>query len=302
MSESEYLTPKQAAKLLLVEESTLRKWYTQGRLSWMRVRTTPGGQRRYLREDIQRLVDEPHLLGPAVDAAPQSPTPAAGSSPTERTSGKLGKAVSSLLGAFSGGDQRPALLDGSGFENLDDLDDFDDIPEGQPWEQAEPQPQAIPDPKVPTAAEIMQQLRDQVKVDRYSTFRQTPPKQILPPKIATEILPPRPKADDLAAMPGTAHCERYIDYHLVYEYRHDHATLEMCGWEVQDTGSDDGCRVFQYTKEADCLEEILEDLTLVELDVFSWTPETGDYELEVLCYSDGSFRRDVVYAPRKQAG
>lgn len=45
-----YVTPKQAAKSLGVSVSSLRRWETEGKLKAIR---TPGGQRRYLLEEVE---------------------------------------------------------------------------------------------------------------------------------------------------------------------------------------------------------------------------------------------------------
>lgn len=46
-----YVTPKQAAKSLGVSVSSLRRWENEGRLKAIR---TPGGQRRYLLEEVEK--------------------------------------------------------------------------------------------------------------------------------------------------------------------------------------------------------------------------------------------------------
>jgi excisionase family DNA binding protein len=45
-----YVTPKEAAKTLGVSVSSLRRWESEGRIKAIR---TPGGQRRYVLEEIE---------------------------------------------------------------------------------------------------------------------------------------------------------------------------------------------------------------------------------------------------------
>jgi DNA-binding transcriptional MerR regulator len=58
----DFVTPSQAAQILHVDDSTLRKWYAQGRLTSIRVEQTAGGQRRYHRGDIERASRDQSLL------------------------------------------------------------------------------------------------------------------------------------------------------------------------------------------------------------------------------------------------
>ena len=50
--DKEYLTPNEVAKLLMVSPITVRQWAQKGELTAM---TTPGGHRRFLREDLLRF-------------------------------------------------------------------------------------------------------------------------------------------------------------------------------------------------------------------------------------------------------
>jgi excisionase family DNA binding protein len=50
-----YLTPHEAAQRLRVSPVTLRHWSLEGRLAFV---TTPGGHRRYAREEIERFARE----------------------------------------------------------------------------------------------------------------------------------------------------------------------------------------------------------------------------------------------------
>lgn len=52
MAQKPYLTPNEAADMLMVATATLRVWSDKGLLHPL---TTPGGHRRYLRDDLQRL-------------------------------------------------------------------------------------------------------------------------------------------------------------------------------------------------------------------------------------------------------
>lgn len=53
----ELLTIQQVAKVLNVHPATLRRWDKKGKLKAIRVGTKGGvGERRYLREDIIRLI------------------------------------------------------------------------------------------------------------------------------------------------------------------------------------------------------------------------------------------------------
>jgi len=49
------LTPREVAQLFGVRTTTIARWAREGTLTPLR---TPGGHRRYRREDIQRLLDE----------------------------------------------------------------------------------------------------------------------------------------------------------------------------------------------------------------------------------------------------
>lgn len=50
-----YLTPNEAAALLMVSPITVRQWAQKGDLSAM---STPGGHRRFLRRDVERFAKE----------------------------------------------------------------------------------------------------------------------------------------------------------------------------------------------------------------------------------------------------
>jgi excisionase family DNA binding protein len=52
-----YLSTKEAAQLLHIDTSTLRKWHTQGRLDNIRIETTAGGHRRWNRDDLLTLAE-----------------------------------------------------------------------------------------------------------------------------------------------------------------------------------------------------------------------------------------------------
>lgn len=52
MSDSEFLTPQQVARLLMVAPVTVRQWAQRGELAF---RSTPGGHRRYSREAVERF-------------------------------------------------------------------------------------------------------------------------------------------------------------------------------------------------------------------------------------------------------
>lgn len=49
----ELLTPAEAAQMLRVQPSTILRWAHQGRLSVIR---TPGGHRRYRRQQVLRIL------------------------------------------------------------------------------------------------------------------------------------------------------------------------------------------------------------------------------------------------------
>ncbi len=57
-----YLTPNEAAALLMVAPATLRVWSDKGLLHPL---TTPGGHRRFLRDDLERFQREHVGHGPA---------------------------------------------------------------------------------------------------------------------------------------------------------------------------------------------------------------------------------------------
>jgi excisionase family DNA binding protein len=50
-----YVTPKQAAQILGVHVSSLRRWESEGRLKAIR---TPGGQRRYLLKEVEKAAGQ----------------------------------------------------------------------------------------------------------------------------------------------------------------------------------------------------------------------------------------------------
>lgn len=58
-----YLTPNEVAELLMVSPVTVRQWAQKGRLKAM---TTPGGHRRFLRQEVERFVRE-HGLSTRTD-------------------------------------------------------------------------------------------------------------------------------------------------------------------------------------------------------------------------------------------
>lgn len=57
MTEKTYLTPNEAAALLMVAPATLRVWADKGLL---RAQTTAGGHRRFLRDELERFRREQH--------------------------------------------------------------------------------------------------------------------------------------------------------------------------------------------------------------------------------------------------
>lgn len=62
-----YLTPNQVAELLMVSPVTVRRWARLGRLN---AACTPGGHRRFLREEVERFAREHGL---AMDPPPAGP-------------------------------------------------------------------------------------------------------------------------------------------------------------------------------------------------------------------------------------
>lgn len=65
-TETNYLTPTQVAGLLMVSPITVRQWAQKGLLD---ARTTAGGHRRFLREDVERFAQE---RGVRIDVPKQS--------------------------------------------------------------------------------------------------------------------------------------------------------------------------------------------------------------------------------------
>lgn len=63
-----YLTPHEAALLLRVSPVTLRHWSLAGRLAFA---TTPGGHRRYAREEVARFAREHQTQVPCCAANPR---------------------------------------------------------------------------------------------------------------------------------------------------------------------------------------------------------------------------------------
>lgn len=53
-----YLTPKEVARILMVSVAAVRHWAEKGEL---RARMTPGGHRRYIREDVERFAQKRNL-------------------------------------------------------------------------------------------------------------------------------------------------------------------------------------------------------------------------------------------------
>jgi len=58
----------QAAEYLGVSSASLRKWSNDGLVATYR---TPGGQRRYARDDLDRFIDSMRESGPADHAVPR---------------------------------------------------------------------------------------------------------------------------------------------------------------------------------------------------------------------------------------
>jgi excisionase family DNA binding protein len=58
----------QAAEYLGVSAASLRKWSNDGLVSTYR---TPGGQRRYARDDLDRFIDSMRETGPGEHAVPR---------------------------------------------------------------------------------------------------------------------------------------------------------------------------------------------------------------------------------------
>ncbi len=55
---SEYLTTREVAAIFAVHPQTVGNWAAAGRLAYFR---TPGGHRRYLRSDVERLRAEANV-------------------------------------------------------------------------------------------------------------------------------------------------------------------------------------------------------------------------------------------------
>jgi excisionase family DNA binding protein len=64
----ELLTPRQAATVLGIDTSTLYRWATSGRVSY--VELTGSGYRRYRRKDLVGLVREVPLTDPEQETTP----------------------------------------------------------------------------------------------------------------------------------------------------------------------------------------------------------------------------------------
>ena len=64
---TEWLSPREACRLLQVSEVALRQWADAGHL---RVYRTPGGHRRFLRADLQALTRPPAAIPPPTAPAP----------------------------------------------------------------------------------------------------------------------------------------------------------------------------------------------------------------------------------------
>jgi len=50
-----YLAPNEVAELLMVSTESVRQWSQKG---WLKAETTPGGHRRYLRQNVERFARE----------------------------------------------------------------------------------------------------------------------------------------------------------------------------------------------------------------------------------------------------
>lgn len=92
MVEKSYFTPNEAADLLMVATATLRVWSDKGLLKPF---TTPGGHRRYLREDLDRFQRE--HAGQAAASARKSRRILIVDDETA-----IGRYLSDLLSGFSG--------------------------------------------------------------------------------------------------------------------------------------------------------------------------------------------------------
>lgn len=55
----QHVTPKEAAKLLGVHVSSLRRWENEGKLKAIR---TPGGQRRFILEEVEKAAGIPRAI------------------------------------------------------------------------------------------------------------------------------------------------------------------------------------------------------------------------------------------------
>ena len=67
-SQEIYLTPHEAAQKLRVSPVTLRHWSLEGRLAFV---TTPGGHRRYAREEVERFANAHRARVPRCEADPR---------------------------------------------------------------------------------------------------------------------------------------------------------------------------------------------------------------------------------------
>lgn len=67
MPESPALTPAEAARKLRVSVGTLRNWAREGRIHFFR---TPGGDRRYSRQQVEALLAELNVAGDAYEDEP----------------------------------------------------------------------------------------------------------------------------------------------------------------------------------------------------------------------------------------
>jgi putative resolvase len=55
----QHITPKEAAKILGVHVSSLRRWENEGKLKAIR---TPGGQRRFILEEVEKIGGIPRTI------------------------------------------------------------------------------------------------------------------------------------------------------------------------------------------------------------------------------------------------
>jgi hypothetical protein len=296
MNHDEYIAPHEAARILCVEPSTLRRWYLDGRLAGVAIRRTAGGQRRYSRADIEHLAETARFAPPAPAVKDELPASVFDSTLTapsfqdvlsmmreqvrppsyaelavkalmETNSLYAAKLVISELPA-------PFEYDPSDWDAMDVLEDDDELE------------------MTPMAEEPMPVLGP-------PTFR----RHVIP-GMSHSSSPgsPVPAAHELMIQQGRAQWLQWVpfDDYALAEARELHEILDGMGWEVRDCGIDDSERHFEAEANFDSAQEAIEDAINCGLDSIQWQPHGSEWAVDIDIRDDrarvGSVQRTLKSA------